>query len=297
MPPIVETLTNGLIDYAGLFPPANLSMPAAVAEYAAARAGRYHALAGRFVVPANRLAEFAAAARGIMPQPDQPWMLSALIGATLTEDLVLVKSFNQEHAAFGAVDMLEVKATNIAEVLAMRELLPRGMRAFVEISPGEEVWEMAEVLHVAGLRAKIRTGGITAAAFPTRVQLLSFLIACIEQLVPFKATAGLHHALQGSYRLTYEPDSACGEMFGFLNLLLATAILQRGAATHLPLALDALAERDPNTIQLHADGLRWRDHIFTNTDLEHVRANGMLSFGSCSFQEPVAELDWLGVRG
>jgi hypothetical protein len=297
MSPILETLTNGLIDYAGLFPPANLSMSAAVAEYAAARAGTYQAMAGRFVLPASRLAEFAAAARGIIPQPEHPWMLSALIGPTLTEDLVLLKSFNQEHAAFGSVDMVEVKATNIAEVLALRELLPRGMRAFVEISPGEEVWEMAEVLHVAGLRAKIRTGGITAAAFPTRVQLLSFLVACIEQLVPFKATAGLHHALQGSYRLTYEPDSACGAMFGFLNLLLATAILQRGAATHLPLALDALAERDPTTIQLHEDGLRWRDHIFTNTDLEHVRANGMISFGSCSFQEPVEELAWLGVSG
>ena len=43
-----------------------------------------------------------------------------------------------------------------------------------------------------------------------------------------KATAGLHHALRGDYRLTYEPDSARRTMHGFVNLVLAAALLLAG---------------------------------------------------------------------
>jgi hypothetical protein len=290
MRPILDILTHGLIDYAGLFPPAGLSMQHAVAEYAAARAGEYASMLGRFVVPATRLYEFAEAARGMLAVGSQPWRLSTLIGPTIRQDIEVLRGFNQEYSELACVDMLEVKATNVAEVLALRQLLPPGIRTYVEIAANEDVWEMVDALHVAGLRAKIRTGGVTADAFPSRVQLLSFLIACTEQLVPFKATAGLHHVLHGRYRLTYEPDSANSDMFGFLNVLLATAVLQRGPATHLPKALEALAEQDPTTLQLSPGGLRWREECFISTDLEHLRANGMLAFGSCSFREPCEEL-------
>ena len=79
-----------------------------------------------------------------------------------------------------------------------------------------------------GGRAKMRTGGVTAEAFPTAAQVLRFLRACTEARVPFKATAGLHHPLRAEYRLTYAPDSPRGTMFGFLNVFLTAVLLRHG---------------------------------------------------------------------
>ena len=54
----VKSLLGGSIDYAGLFPPAALSMPEAVINYATYRTSNYNWLLGRFVVTSSRLAEF-----------------------------------------------------------------------------------------------------------------------------------------------------------------------------------------------------------------------------------------------
>ena len=79
------------------------------------------------------------------------------------------------------------------------------------------------VLSAAGARAKVRTGGVTEGAFPASHALARFIQSCADAGVPFKATAGLHHPLRGEYRLTYEPGSPHGMMFGFLNVFLAAA--------------------------------------------------------------------------
>ena len=72
----LAVLLDGLIDYAGLFPPAALSMPAAVAAYARYVIGTDRAMLGRFVVPAARLADFTAAVDALphgAPTPRAPW--------------------------------------------------------------------------------------------------------------------------------------------------------------------------------------------------------------------------------
>ena len=59
----LRILLRGLIDYAGLFPPASLDMADAVRNYAAYREGEHAWALGRFVVPAARLEEFERVAR------------------------------------------------------------------------------------------------------------------------------------------------------------------------------------------------------------------------------------------
>ena len=88
-PPVVDALAAGLVDYAGLFPPASLDMATAVRNYAAYRAASQRRMLGRFIVPVSRLPEFAAAAAGLLPtgRSDSPWRLAALGGTNLTNDL------------------------------------------------------------------------------------------------------------------------------------------------------------------------------------------------------------------
>jgi hypothetical protein len=106
--------------------------------------------------------------------------------------------------------------------------------------------------------------------------------------VRFKATAGLHHPLRGSYPLTYAADAPTGVMFGYLNVLLATAVLRAGGNDEEGLA--ALVEADPAALTFGADALRWGRFRFDAKELADLRARTLGGFGSCSLREPVDEL-------
>src|SRR6185436_15978516 len=106
--------------------------------------------------------------------------------------------------------------------------IPGYLQPYIEIPVSGDPAPLATAVGRAGGRLKVRTGGVTADAFPSAADLARFLRAAVQAGVPFKATAGLHHPLRAEYRLTYEPGSACGTMFGFLNLFLATAFVSAG---------------------------------------------------------------------
>jgi len=146
----------------------------------------------------------------------------------------------------------------------------------------------------AAAGAKIRTGGITPEAFPSAEVVAEFIRACVAAEVPFKATAGLHHPLRGSFPLTYEKGSACAEMFGFLNVFV-TAALAKAHRLDTPTLVQCLTERDPSSIAATDDGLRWRKLVLSVSQLSAAREGLALSFGSCSFDEPVRELTALGL--
>jgi hypothetical protein len=294
--PPLATLLAGLVDYAGLFPPAALDMPDAVREYAGYRRGTHAWMLGRFVLPVARLGEFAQAADPLLPRdPKAAWPLAVLASADPAETVKLVGEFNCRHAAAGAgtavVDTLELKASTPAEIAMVVPKLPTWLVPYVE-TPLADPAPFIEALARHGGRAKARTGGIAASAFPATAEVARFIVACTKAGVPFKATAGLHHPLRGEFRLTYEPGSPSGTMFGFLNVFLAAALARTGADERDVAAL--LEERDPAAIAFGADGVRWRHHLLS-TDLLRAARDAAISFGSCSFREPVDDLTALGL--
>jgi hypothetical protein len=145
----------------------------------------------------------------------------------------------------------------------------------------------------AGLRAKVRTGGLTPEAFPTAAQLARFLVRCAAEALPFKATAGLHHPVRAEHRLTYEPDAPRGTMFGFLNVFAAAALARTGADDR-ELA-DLLDERAPGAFELAGDSFRWRGHELPASELAAARETFAIAFGSCSVREPANDLHQLGL--
>src|SRR6266568_7065121 len=95
----LRSFLSGIIDYAGLFPPAGLDMQTAVNNYAEYRAGEDRELLGRFVVPASRLAEFADASRGFLERGDGsvPWCLSVLVDGDIAEARKTMLAFTSTH--------------------------------------------------------------------------------------------------------------------------------------------------------------------------------------------------------
>jgi hypothetical protein len=302
----LRVLLTGAIDYAGLFPPAQLDMPGAAAEYAAYLASPDAWALGRFVIPAARLDELviaasAAIAGGEWASPDGTvqWHLSALLGGDITTDLDRVLAFNEARATrqagwYAVVDAVELRASTAADVAAAGRAVGDAFECYIEVAVDGDPTPLVSAIAAAGARAKVRTGGTTRDAFPTVAELARFLGVCVEARVPFKATAGLHHPLRGEYALTYAAESARGTMFGFLNVFLAAALLRAGAGEAV--AREALDEADPRSVRFDDAGVVWREHRLTHAQLADARARAVTSFGSCSFREPLDDLAALGMR-
>ena len=291
-------LTRGLIDYAGLFPPAALEMRAAVENYADYRSGPDAAALGRFIVPLERLGEMerclSESVRSELSA--EPWTLSVLVAGDALAARDHINSFNRFHQQQSAnprlsIDAVEIKRSRADEVVRDCAALPRTITPYFEVPLDAQLGDNLRAIKSCGARAKIRTGGVTADAFPTSTQVLGFIRACHELRLAFKATAGLHHPLRSNYPLTYEPDAPTGTMYGFLNVFLGSALLQSGAPDTLVQRL--LEENTSSNIEWLGDAVRWRDQTITTEQMETTRAELAISFGSCSFREPIDELKQL----
>lgn len=283
----LNALLNGAIDYAGLFPPAALSMTQAVERYARHLQDDSRWALARFIVPASRLPEFSDAFYALPADlRNQTWLLSALLGDDAAADLQRIDEFNARFSGDAIIEAIELKASSVDAISRLR--LPKGFLTYVEIPLAENPEPLIEAIKRQGARAKARTGGVTAEAFPTPDQLARFLFLCAKHHAPFKATAGLHHPIRAPYRLTYEPDSPSATMFGFLNVLLAAVFALEGM-TQADLAT-LLAETDLSQFQFDDDAARWRGFVAPIDAIERARAQFAISFGSCSFEEPIADL-------
>ena len=294
-PPVsssLRVLLRGIVDYAGLFPPAGLTMEAAVSEYAGHRMGPDAWTLGRFVLPAARLEEFDDAAAAVLPREGaHSWALSALLGSDLEEDIARIEAFNDRHrdARSGAVlvDTVELKTHSCREVARAGELLDRRFDTYMEVPVVDDPAELVEAISRTTAKAKIRTGGTTPDAFPSGAQVVRFAVRCVGHGVGFKATAGLHHPWRSEYRMTYAQDAPKGPMFGFLNVLLMVAALHAKLSDDQATTL--LEERDAGAVRFDERGACWCGHAFSIEILARARES-MVAFGSCSFREPVADL-------
>jgi hypothetical protein len=141
----------------------------------------------------------------------------------------------------------------------------------------------------AGGYAKVRTGGITAEAIPSVDALANFINGCADRRLPFKATAGLHHPVRSMQPLSCEKGAARAVMHGFVNVMMAAGFAWRGERK----LVSVLAETDPQAFWFD-DRAHWRDQSLAAMEIQDSRHNFMHSFGSCSFEEPVQDLEGLG---
>jgi hypothetical protein len=279
----LEKLLAGLFDYAGLYPPASLGMRSAANNYLEyRRSGNARAL-GRFIVNLDRLEEFRSVAGdsledfevSIIANEDANW---ASLATQISGGLPI-----------GAV---EVKCSDPPVIGGIVNLLPHDLEIYFEVQVNASNHAMLKAIRDAGARAKIRMGGIVAEAIPPITDVAQTLRTLATFRLPFKATAGLHHPLRSTQPLTYTPECPRGVMHGFVNLSAAAAFLYFGGSVNEAECL--LAEEDPAAFRVKTDSLHWRDHTWTTDQLATIRGQFFMSIGSCSFDEPIHDLQSLG---
>ena len=292
----VQIFLTGLIDYAGLFPPAELDMESAVRNYVSYRSGDYAWALGRFIAPIARLEEFERIAQDFLPCDSGAgsWQVTVLCSPKLEVDVRKVLDFNLRHSrsADMVIDAMEINIREAEEIGPARELVPEGIVVYFEVPVVSDPRDKVAEIGLTGGRAKVRTGGTRAELVPATANLVRFIKTCSDADVPFKATAGLHHAVRSVQKFTYDRDSASGIMHGFLNLFVAALFIRAGLSCEKASML--MEEQSGAAFRFEREGISWRNHQIRNEQLREAR-NFAIAFGSCSFQEPIDDLKTLGL--
>ncbi len=290
----VRALLSEIIDYAGLFPPSGVPMAAAVQNFTDYLRSDYAWMLGRFVLPLTRLEEFVEHAEGFfLAKKSKLWRISILADEDFAATLDKVESFNSHYQNRAIIDTLEIKIIQASEITAKAKRIPENITAFFEIPQLVGLSEYITPLALTRSRAKIRTGGLTQEAFPPIDELVKFLRVCMAANVPFKATAGLHHPLRCQKPLTYEPDAPSGLMHGFLNLFLSAAFLRQNLNNTF--VHELMADTSAEDLRFDDTKIYWKKHELDVQQVLLMRKRGAISFGSCSFIEPIEELQQLSV--
>lgn len=306
-------LFAGLVDYAGLLPPASLTVEDAVAGYRRARSGPHADLLGRFTCPASHLEELAGVLMGSMPRGEPPWGISVILDGDLAAAVGAAQTFIAAMSPAAEVTFCEVRlspvvgeavdgpvaAGVIAPVFDAAAAVSPTVVPFFEMppTPRGEIGVEAAIAGVARLRrerhrlagVELRCGGLEASAFPAAEQAARFIVSCRVNDVPFKVPAGLDQPI----RLRDEPDGIVRH--GFINILVAAAFAEGGAPVSM--VTEIIEEDDADAFAAGVAGLRWRDRLAGAATIARLRRSRFSSFGSCSFDEPVAGLVGLGMLG
>lgn len=288
MDPALETLLDGVIDYAGLFPPAKLDMGEAVAEYLKHLVHSESLLVNRFVCPASRLAELGGALEEARTDAQFGVSVTGSGIDQLDVDRVLIESFSKKFGDQFAVEGFEVRSGPDVEH-ALRALRPLSqLDLYLEVPLDDDVNEALHAIAESELAsAKARTGGLEPSAFPTSATLANFLRECLDLNLSFKLTAGLHHPIR-----QFDPVTG-GTMHGFLNVLVALALAEEHDLTRGEIA-GILDDDNPRNFVFEPSSVGHRD---LRADLDAIDGVRTLfaGFGSCSIDEPAIDLKALGL--
>ena len=269
----------GLFDYAGLFPPAGLTMQETVTNFRQYQKSTRAWMLNTIVVPASRLEELADVANSL--GGNTPPVKLSVLSSDWDQAQPLVEQFRSQHSQLASIVSVETRQLDAAAKIASEV-----DHVYIEIPCSEDVASGIAAIKQAGVSAKIRTGGLTADAFPSSQQVAEFVVACCQSDVSFKATAGLHHPLAKVRPTCSDADAPLAPMHGFANLLAAVAMAEQRSSLSEIQGVLSLAEEEATAMFSRPEF--WRD-------AQAIRSR-FHSIGSCSIDEPVddlLELGWL----
>jgi hypothetical protein len=296
----VKNFMSGLIDYAGLFPPARLEIKTTLANYAGYLAGENGWMLGRCLIPATRLHQ-------VGPHPG--FRYSVIVSPALSdEELEQLGNFSRSQ---GRVEMVETRLPDSTDspercsdhLLHLASRLNRAalrdIQLFVEAGTPVSAALLAASLAAfnsrrAGGKAiknagyKLRCGGTERQAYPTVEKVAAVIAVCRTHDVPIKFTAGMHHPLRN-----HSPEMDVMQ-HGFVNMFAAGLLGWDGNLSTDQIAA-CLGDETAAHFHFAEEGFSWLEHTISADEIKCLRQNKVISFGSCSFAEPVEGLRSLGL--
>src|SRR5436190_2949313 len=298
----LRALLEHSIDYAGMFPPCALELEPALTKHAHYVRLHERWMLNAFVLPVG---QFDAAKQFLsLFDPAHPLRISALgpktenaatFAEALAETDAAIRSLSAHNVDLVAISQLEMflPADVDLELLTEARTIVGDLPVFWE-APAERAERTIALLteHNSSVDAptfgyKMRTGGVTADAFPTSEQIARALVAPATHQVPIKFTAGLHHPLR-QYR-----EEVQTKMHGFLNVL-GAAVLAAEHKWDVAQTTAMLEDERISSFKFDDEFFAWRDW---KIDLQRLRDRRrfVTTFGSCSFDEPREDLRALGL--
>jgi hypothetical protein len=296
----LQALLAKSIDYAGMFPPCSLALEPALQNHANYVRAPEAWMLNTFVLPVER---FDAVKELLSPfDPLHPLRVAALGQKTADAEAfleALEKADTAIRSLSSNVDLISITHLEMFLPYDVSLVLLEQARSFLGDLP--VFWEtppdraeqtialLAEYNSDAALATfgyKLRTGGVTADAFPTSAQIARALVAPATHQLPIKFTAGLHHPIR-QFR-----DEVKTKMHGFLNVLGAAVLAaeHRWDAHQTSLMLE---DETADSFSFTDDFFAWREWKIDVERLQY-RRKFVLSFGSCSFDEPREDLRAVG---
>ncbi len=300
--PSVRAFLAGLIDYAGLFPPARLPLDRAIDNYAKYRAGSDAWMLGRFVIPAAHLAELDAFVHLFSSGPPLSFSVLGRGGETVEAfragveaDREAVAAFRCRHGAAVVVDVFEVKLPAEAILSAAADVLPGSTEA-LRLDGMSVVYEVPVTcpsaffarLRGGAAGVKLRCGGLEAVAFPGPELVADVIAACRDNGLALKFTAGLHHPIRHFDR------DVPAKRHGFLNVF-GAGVLAHAHNLAAEQVREIVADEDPSHFGFDERGFGWKQYHAPTEAVTVARRDFVVSFGSCSFDEPRADLRAMGL--
>jgi hypothetical protein len=293
----LRALLNQAIDYAGMFPPCALALEPALRNQATyVRSAEAWMLNG-FVLPVERFEP----ARQFLSEFDRqhPLHVAALGPKTanaeaflmaLTNVTTAIRSFSTNDKDLNSISHLEMLVPNDVDAVSLKKArsIVGDLSVFWEAPPEKAEQTIALIArdnsdeHTTTFGYKLRTGGVTADAFPSSMQIARALVSAASHDVPIKFTAGLHHPIR-QFR-----DEVKAKMYGFLNVLGAAVLVTEHQWNADQVAI-MLEDENPRSFAFTDDFFAWRDWKIDTKRLQQ-RRKFVKSFGSCSFDEPRDDL-------
>jgi len=333
-----QAFMSELIDYAGLFPPAQLDLDPALRNYLRYRTEPDRWMLGRFIISAAQLAELASYRDDLRAADDKPVRFAVLVGggaadseatalAKLRAEAALIRDFQAHHGPAVKVEVLEtrlpdeVATSSEAErtrvflqawqpILAAADLAH--LTLYVEIAAALDQPQRVSgaIADLAGIGdftdsgqtpahaaaqppitrwgLKLRCGGVEPKAIPAPDQIALVIDECRQQGVPLKCTAGLHHPVR-------HLATDIGAMsHGFFNVF-GAGLLANARSLSREAIVRCLLDEDASQFRFTDAGFSWGRETLTAAEVAAVRREAMISFGSCSFDEPREDLRAFGL--
>lgn len=318
IPPSLRTLLDGILDYAGVRPPAALSLTQALQSYTEYRDDPKAWMLSRFVLPVRELSDLTEHQRRLSQGtpyrfsllgtggPEQEAFLDAF-----ARDLDVIEQFDVAYGGRLRADVMEAPLPDVlvgADPATLddffsevdRRLVQAGtakLDLFFEVPMRPSAAEglpalcaaLAEHNSKQAVPARsemgllLHCGGREPSDVPSTEHVAALITACYRAGVAFKATAGLQSPIR------HYDDGLDTEMHGFLNLFAAAVLAaeHRLPAEHVE---TILREDIANNFRFEKEGLSWRNLNVSLDGIRHAREHLALSFGSCSYEDPIDNL-------